>query len=139
MTNEELPELDVDMLIPAAVGNVITAENADRIRADTVVEGANGPITSNRGKILNDRGIPVIPDIIANAGGVTISYFEWLQNINRQKWSREQVDEELEAAMLTAWGDVETVVKKDLSWRDAAYVVALRRIGEAKETRGLWP
>lgn len=127
------------MLIPAAVGNVITAENADRIRADTVVEGANGPITSNRGKILNDRGIPVIPDIIANAGGVTISYFEWLQNINRQKWSREQVDEELEAAMLTAWGDVETVVKKDLSWRDAAYVVALRRIGEAKETRGLWP
>lgn len=127
------------MLIPAAVGNVITAENADRIRADTVVEGANGPVTSNRGKILNDRGIPVIPDIIANAGGVTISYFEWLQNINRQKWSREQVDEELEAAMLTAWGDVETVVKKDLSWRDAAYVVALRRIGEAKETRGLWP
>lgn len=139
MTNEELPELDVDMLIPAAVGNVITAENADRIRADTVVEGANGPITSNRGKILNDRGIPVIPDIIANAGGVTISYFEWLQNINRQKWSREQVDEELEAAMLTAWGDVETVVKKDLSWRDAAYVVALRRIGEAKEMRGFWP
>lgn len=127
------------MLIPAAVGNVITAENADRIRADTVVEGANGPITSNRGKILNDRGIPVIPDIIANAGGVTISYFEWLQNINRQKWSREQVDEELEAAMLTAWGDVETVVKKDLSWRDAAYVVALRRIGEAKEMRGFWP
>ena len=140
VTNEELLELDVDILIPAAIGNVITAENADRIQADIVVEGANGPTTSSGDEILDNRSVQVIPDILANAGGVTVSYFEWLQDINRRQWSKERVNNELEAAMLTAWSDIETVVvEKELSWRDAAYVVALRRIGEAKEARGLWP
>ncbi|TYL39013.1 amino acid dehydrogenase [Natronococcus pandeyae] len=140
LSNEEILELDVDVLIPAAVGNVITADNADRIAADIVVEGANGPTTFAADTILEERGVHVIPDILANAGGVTVSYFEWLQDINRRKWSLEEVNEELEAKMLDAWEEVRTEVEaKELSWRDAAYVVALSRIAEAKEKRGLWP
>jgi glutamate dehydrogenase (NAD(P)+) len=140
VTNAELLELDVDVLIPAAVGNVITADNADDLRADLVVEGANGPTTFDADAILEERGVPVIPDIIANAGGVTVSYFEWLQDINRRQWSLDRVNEELESAMLAAWDDVRSTVRsQDLPWRDAAYVVALSRIAEAKATRGLWP
>ncbi|WP_455448067.1 glutamate dehydrogenase GdhB [Natrinema thermotolerans] len=140
VSNEELLELDVDVLIPAAIGNVITADNADRIQADIIVEGANGPTTSTADTILHERGKHVIPDILANAGGVTVSYFEWLQDINRRTWSKERVNDELESAMLDAWADVKAEVDaRGLSWRDAAYVVALNRIGEAKEARGLWP
>lgn len=140
LTNEELLELDVDVVIPAAVGNVITAANADRIQADIVVEGANGPTTSAADRILEERAVPVIPDILANAGGVTVSYFEWLQDINRRTWSPERVRDELESEMLSAWNAVRSEVDDgDLSWRDAAYVVALQRIGRAKEARGLWP
>lgn len=140
ITNEELLELDVDVLVPAAIGNVITTNNADRIQADIVVEGANGPTTSGADTILNERDIPVIPDILANAGGVTVSYFEWLQDINRRKWSEERVINELESEMLSAWNNVkEEVEASDANWRDAAYIVALNRIGKAKEARGLWP
>jgi glutamate dehydrogenase (NAD(P)+) len=140
LDNEDILELDVDVLIPAAVGNVITADNADAIEADIVVEGANGPTTFAADTILEERGVPVIPDILANAGGVTVSYFEWLQDINRRQWSLERVNEELEEHMLEAWDDVrEEVDAAGLTWRDAAYVVALSRIAEAKETRGLWP
>ncbi|ELY91771.1 Glu/Leu/Phe/Val dehydrogenase [Natrialba hulunbeirensis JCM 10989] len=140
LTNEEILELDVDVLIPAAVGNVITADNAGDIEADIVVEGANGPTTFAADSILEERDVPVIPDFLANAGGVTVSYFEWLQDINRRKWSLEEVNEELEKKMLDAWEDVQSEVEaKDLSWRDAAYVVALSRIAEAKSKRGLWP
>ncbi|WP_293028340.1 glutamate dehydrogenase GdhB [Natronococcus sp.] len=140
LSNEAILELDVDVLIPAAIGNVITADNADDIVADIVVEGANGPTTFAADTILQERGVHVIPDILANAGGVTVSYFEWLQDINRRKWSLEEVNKELESKMLDAWEEVRTEVEdKDLSWRDAAYVVALSRIAEAKATRGLWP
>ncbi|CQR52211.1 MULTISPECIES: glutamate dehydrogenase GdhB [Haloferax] len=140
LTNEELLELDVDVLIPAAIGNVITTENVDAVSAEMVVEGANGPTTFAADAVLEERGIPVLPDILANAGGVTVSYFEWLQDINRRQWSLERVHEELEAEMLKAWNAVrEHVEERDLTWRDAAYVVALSRIGGAKETRGLWP
>ncbi|WP_394739409.1 glutamate dehydrogenase GdhB [Natronococcus roseus] len=140
LSNEEILELDVDVLIPAAIGNVITADNADDIAADIVVEGANGPTTFAADTILEERGVHVIPDILANAGGVTVSYFEWLQDINRRKWSLEEVNKELESKMLDAWEEVQTEVEeKELSWRDAAYVVALSRIAEAKATRGLWP
>jgi glutamate dehydrogenase (NAD(P)+) len=140
LSNEEILELDVDVLIPAAIGNVITADNADDIAAEIVVEGANGPTTFAADTILEERGVHVIPDILANAGGVTVSYFEWLQDINRRKWSLEEVNKELESKMLDAWEEVRTEVEdKDLSWRDAAYVVALSRIAEAKATRGLWP
>lgn len=140
LTNAELLELDVDILIPAAVGNVITSSNADQIQADIIVEGANGPTTAEADEILADRDITVVPDILANAGGVTVSYFEWLQDINRRQWSRERVISELESEMVSAWDTVKNEVEhRDLRWREAAYVVALERIGEAKEARGLWP
>ncbi|MCD2205257.1 glutamate dehydrogenase GdhB [Halobacterium sp. KA-6] len=140
VTNNELLELDVDVVIPAAIGNVLTEENADDVDADIVVEGANGPTTSAASEIFAERGIHVVPDILANAGGVTVSYFEWLQDINRRQWPLERVNKELEEHMLEAWDDVRQEVEaKDLTWRDAAYVVALSRIAEAKSTRGLWP
>jgi glutamate dehydrogenase (NAD(P)+) len=140
LSNEDILELDVDVLVPAAVGNVVTADNADRVQADLVVEGANGPTTFAADAILEERGVPVIPDILANAGGVTVSYFEWLQDINRRQWSLERVHEELESQMLSAWNDVRGEYEaRDVTWRDAAYVVALQRVAEAKSTRGLWP
>ncbi|WP_076432228.1 glutamate dehydrogenase GdhB [Haladaptatus litoreus] len=138
--NEELLTLDVDVLIPAAVGNVLTQMNADDVQANLVVEGANGPTTSMADTILEENGIPVIPDILANAGGVTVSYFEWLQDINRRQWSLSRVNDELESEMLGAWNDVRAEVEdRDTTWRDAAYIVALSRIADAHEARGLWP
>jgi glutamate dehydrogenase (NAD(P)+) len=140
ITNDELLTLDVDVVIPAALGNVITEDNADAISADLVVEGANGPITSTADAILAERDIAVIPDILANAGGVTVSYFEWLQDINRRAWSLERVNDELEAEMTAAWRAVQREFdRRDVTWRDAAYIVALSRIAEAHEARGLWP
>jgi len=140
VTNEELLELDVDVLVPAAVGNVLTVDNVDDVAADVVVEGANGPTTTAADEVLAERGIPVVPDILANAGGVTVSYFEWLQDINRRSWSLERVNDELEAEMVSAWTDVrEAYNARDVTWREAAYVVALSRVAEAHEARGLWP
>ncbi|MXR40429.1 Glu/Leu/Phe/Val dehydrogenase [Halobaculum sp. WSA2] len=140
VSNDELLELNVDVVIPAAIGNVLSAENADEVVADIVVEGANGPTTTVASKIFAERGVPVIPDILANAGGVTVSYFEWLQDINRRSWSLERVNNELETEMLAAWEDVrEEFEARDVTWRDAAYIVALSRIAEAHEARGLWP
>ncbi|KTG11592.1 amino acid dehydrogenase [Haloprofundus marisrubri] len=140
LTNAELLELDIDVLVPAAVSNAITVENVDDVRAEMIVEGANGPITFAADTVLEERDVPVLPDILANAGGVTVSYFEWLQDINRRTWPLDRVHDELEAEMLKAWNAVRAEVdERDLTWRDAAYVVALSRIGEAKETRGLWP
>lgn len=140
ISNDELLELDVDVLVPAALGNVITKANANAIQADIVIEGANGPITSAADTILSEREIQVIPDILANAGGVTVSYFEWLQDISRRAWSFERVQDELETEMVAAWDDVRTEFERqDVSWRDAAYIVALSRIAEAHAIRGLWP
>jgi glutamate dehydrogenase (NAD(P)+) len=140
LSNPALLELDVDVLIPAAVGNVITADNAYDIKADVVIEGANGPTTSAADEILAERDVPVIPDILANAGGVTVSYFEWLQDINRRAWSLERVHNELEEEMVTAWNDVQAAHDaRDVTWRDAAYIVALKRVGSAHDARGLWP
>ncbi|WP_058827141.1 glutamate dehydrogenase GdhB [Haloferax sp. Q22] len=140
LSNEELLELDVDVLIPAAVGNVLTAENARDVQANLIVEGANGPTTSAAGEIFEARELPVVPDILANAGGVTVSYFEWLQDLNHRSWSLERVHDELETEMLRAWDAVrERVEEHDVTWRDAAYMVALERVSEAHEHRGLWP
>ncbi|MFC7141522.1 glutamate dehydrogenase GdhB [Halosimplex aquaticum] len=140
VSNEAILELDVDLLVPAAVGNVVTEDNVDDIQADLIVEGANGPTTFAADSILDERGVHVIPDILANAGGVTVSYFEWLQDINRRAWSRERVNEELETEMLAAWNAVRREVEAhDASWRDGAYIVALSRIADAHESRGLWP
>lgn len=139
--NAELLELDVDLLAPCAVGNVITAENVDDVRADIVVEGANGPTTFEADVALAERDVPVIPDVLANAGGVTVSYFEWLQDINRRSWSLERVNSELNAEMERAWSAIRDAYERhpDATWRDAAYVVALERLSEAHEARGLWP
>jgi glutamate dehydrogenase (NAD(P)+) len=140
VTNEGLLELDVDVLIPAAVGNVLTEANADAVEADMIIEGANGPATFAADTILAERGVPVIPDILANAGGVTVSYFEWLQDINRRPWSLERVNDELETEMVDAWNDVrEAYEDRDVTWRNAAYIVALSRLAEAHQARGLWP
>ncbi len=140
ISNDELLTLDVNVLIPAALGNVITKENAEAIAADFVVEGANGPVTSTADSILAERDVAVIPDILANAGGVTVSYFEWLQDINRRAWSLERVNNELEVEMQAAWDAVRSEFEqRDVTWRDAAYIVALSRIAEAHEARGLWP
>ncbi|GAA0467521.1 Glu/Leu/Phe/Val dehydrogenase [Halococcus dombrowskii] len=137
---EQLFELDVDMLVPAAIGNVITKQNVHDITADLIVEGANGPTTHAADAILEERDIPVLPDILANAGGVTVSYFEWLQDINRRAWSSERVNNELDQEMHAAWDDVRTEFEqRSVSWRDAAYIVALSRIGAAYDARGLWP
>jgi glutamate dehydrogenase (NAD(P)+) len=139
-TNEELLELDVDVLVPAAIGNVLTADNARAVEADIIVEGANGPTTTAADEIFAERDIPVIPDILANAGGVTVSYFEWLQDINRRSWSLERVNDELETEMLAAWSDVcEEYESRAVTWRDATYIVALSRVTAAHEARGLWP
>ncbi|WP_136717763.1 glutamate dehydrogenase GdhB [Halorientalis salina] len=140
LSNEDLLELDVDVLVPAAVGNVLTEANAEEVDASIVVEGANGPTTTAADRILTERDVPVFPDILANAGGVTVSYFEWLQDINRRQWDIDRVREELEEAMLSAFDDVQSAHEThDVTWRDAAYVVALDRVGQAKSTRGLWP
>ncbi len=140
VTNDELLELDVDVLIPAAVGNVLTEANAGNVSADLIVEGANGPTTSRAQEIFTDRGVAVVPDILANAGGVTVSYFEWLQDINRQSWSLDRVHKELENEMLAAWDAVRAEKEAGApTWREAAYAVALSRIAEAHDVRGLWP
>jgi glutamate dehydrogenase (NAD(P)+) len=139
--NAALLELDVDLLAPCAVGNVITAENVDDVRADVVVEGANGPTTFEADTALAERDVPVAPDVLANAGGVTVSSFEWLQDINRRAWSRERVNVELHSEMAKAWDAVEAAYERneDATWRDAAYVVAIERLSRAHEARGLWP
>ena len=139
--NETLLELDVDLLAPCAVGNVITADNVDDIRADIVVEGANGPTTFVADAVLADWDVPVIPDVLANAGGVTVSYFEWPQGINRRAWSLERVNQELNDEMAKAWAAVRDAYERApaATWRDAAYIVALERLSEAHEAHGLWP
>jgi len=136
--NADLLALDVDLLVPAAVGNALTAENADDVRADVIVEGANGPTTIEADDVFAERGIPVLPDVLANAGGVTVSYFEWLQDINRRSWSRERVRDELDDEMTDAWTDVVDAYEEhgDATWREAAQVVALRRVADAHDARG---
>ena len=141
ITNADLLTLDVDVLVPAAVGSVLTEDNAQEIRADLIVEGANGPTTPAADAILADREVPVIPDVLANAGGAVVSYFEWLQDVNRRSWTVERVRGELENEMLAAWKTIarEVAGHDDRTWREAAYVVALSRIVAAHDTRGLWP
>ncbi len=140
ISNKELLELDVDVVIPAAISNVITKQNADSIKARLIVEGANGPITSAADNILSENNIPVIPDILANAGGITVSYFEWLQDINRRSWPLKRVNKELESEMIKAWTSIKQEFEDgEYSWRNSAYIVALKRVYKAHEARGLWP
>ncbi len=140
ITNEELLELDVTMLVPAALENQINADNADKIRAKLIVEGANGPTTVEADEILNKKGITVVPDILANAGGVVVSYFEWVQNIQSVSWSEEEVNEKLADIMSRAFTAVYDIAKDhNTTLRTGAYLIAIRRVVEAKKLRGIWP
>ncbi len=134
---EELLELEVDVLIPAALEDVITSENADRVRARSVLEVANGPVAIEADEALADNGITVIPDILANAGGVTVSYFEWVQNRSGLRWSAEVVSERLEEQMVREAKNVwELARDHDVSLRTAAYALGLERISEAVDATG---
>lgn len=140
ITNEELLFLPVDMLIPAALGDVITEANADKIRAEFIVEGANGPTTPAADAILEKKGITVVPDILANAGGVVVSYFEWVQGTSMLFWSEEEVNDRLRQIMIRSFGQVANLVtSKNLSFRMAAYSIGVGRIAEALKVRGLYP
>ena len=140
ITNKELLELDVDVLIPAALENQITGENADKIKAKIVLELANGPTTPEADKILHKKGVLVVPDFLANAGGVTTSYFEWVQNITGYYWDYEEVYEKLDKKMSKAFWDVidakEEFKSKDIETRTAAYIVSIRRVANAMKIRG---
>ncbi|MEM4165277.1 MAG: Glu/Leu/Phe/Val dehydrogenase [Nitrososphaerales archaeon] len=140
ITNEELLELECDILLPAALENVITQENASRVKARIVVEGANGPTTPEADKILYSNKVFVVPDILANAGGVTVSYFEWVQNLNRDHWNLAEVKRKLEEKMIAAFKSVyETSVKYNIDMRAAALMVGVGRVAEAIKTLGIWP
>jgi len=140
ISNEELLELDVDFLIPAAIEEQITIKNADRIRAKVIVEGANGPTTSEADKILAERGIKVVPDILANAGGVTVSYLEWVQNLQRFRLSREEVLKRLDDKMVKAFDEVlEYSSRYEVDMRKGALLLAVHRVAEAVNSLGIWP
>jgi glutamate dehydrogenase (NAD(P)+) len=135
--NETFLELDCDLLIPAAIGGVITAENVDRIKAKVIVEGSNGPITSDADQVLFDRGVSVLPDILANAGGVTVSYFEWVQNRQYYSWDLNRVRQELHAVLSAAFEDVwQTANEHQVSLRTAAFIIAIQRVKRAVELSG---
>jgi glutamate dehydrogenase (NAD(P)+) len=138
VNNSELLELECEALIPAALEGQITEENAHRINAKIIVEGANGPTTSGADTILENRGIVVIPDILANAGGVVVSYFEWVQGLQGARWTLETVRANLDSAMSAAFNDVLTLSSDaDISPREAAFRIAVGRVIEAAELRGM--
>ena len=138
ITSEKLLELKVDILIPAALENVITAQNAPKIKARTILEIANDPTTTEADKILEKRKIDVIPDILANAGGVTVSYFEWIQNRTREYWTASDVAEKLEQKMTSAFFDVHSLAEaKKITMRKAAFALAINRICKATTNRGI--
>jgi len=140
MSNEELLEAKVDILVPAALENVITGKNADRIQAKIVAEAANGPTLPEADTVLFQKKITVLPDILANAGGVTVSYFEWAQDIQGFFWPLEEVNQRLERVMVRSYADVHKVaVERKVHNRTAAYVLAIQRVVDAMRTRGLYP
>jgi glutamate dehydrogenase (NAD(P)+) len=141
LTNEELLTADVDLLVPAALENAIDAELAREVRADVIVEAANGPLTPNADDILTDRDVYVLPDILANAGGVVVSYFEWVQNRQRFAWTEERINEELERKITDAFDTlVDTYESLDVpNFRTAAYTVAIQRVADAYDNSGNWP
>ncbi len=138
ISNEELLALDVDILVPAALENTIHEGNVGDINARMVVEGANGPISPSADLQLEERKITVVPDILANAGGVTGSYFEWVQNLQQFRWSAERVDDELVRVLTHAYGDVRDIAREfNTSLRVAAFILALRRVAAATALRGV--
>ncbi len=137
---ESILEVKTDILIPAALENQITMENAGDIKARFVVEGANGPTTPDADRILYEKGIIVVPDILANAGGVIASYFEWVQNIQREQWAYETVVGKLDEKLISAYRNTRNLAEKEkVDMRTAAYMIAIGRVAEATRTRGIFP
>ncbi|MBO8170666.1 MAG: Glu/Leu/Phe/Val dehydrogenase [Bacillaceae bacterium] len=137
ITNKELLELDCDILVPAAIENQITAENAHNIKASIVVEAANGPTTLEATRILTERGILIVPDVLASSGGVTVSYFEWVQNNQGYYWTEEEVEQKLRDVMVSAFENVyNTALSRQIDMRLAAYMVGVRKMAEASRFRG---
>jgi glutamate dehydrogenase/leucine dehydrogenase len=140
ISSQELLEVDCDILIPAALENQITQENAPRVRAKIIAEGANGPVTPAADRILFEKNVFLIPDVLCNAGGVTVSYFEWVQDLQGFFWDEEEVDRQLERVMKRAFLEVnETAVREKTDRRTAAYMLAVKRVAEATKVRGLFP
>ena len=140
ITNEELLELECGVLVPAALEEVITAENAPRVKAKIVAEGANGPTTPEADAILFDKGVFMIPDILCNAGGVVVSYFEWVQDLQSFFWHEAQINSELKRIMVRSFDEVYSIgQEKGVNMRLAAYVLGVRRVAEATMTRGIYP
>ncbi|MBV9229932.1 MAG: Glu/Leu/Phe/Val dehydrogenase [Chloroflexi bacterium] len=140
VTNAELLELPCDVLVPAALENQLTRKNAGRVQARLVIEAANGPTTPEADLIFNDRGITVVPDILANAGGVTVSYFEWVQDLQRFFWVEQEINNRLEAIMTRSYQAVrEKALEQETNLRMGAYLLAVARVAEATELRGVYP
>jgi glutamate dehydrogenase (NAD(P)+) len=138
ISNEDVLTTPADILVPAALGGVITPEVARNVQAKAVIEAANAPTDPEADEILNKRGIPVIPDILANAGGVTVSYFEWAQNIQCLRWTEEEVNQRLKHIMTSSYATVRKLKKhRNLTWRTAAFIVALGRVAKATVLRGI--
>ncbi len=140
-SNRDLLTADVDLLVPAALENAVDADTAADLSADVVVEAANGPLTPDADDVLEDEDVLVVPDILANAGGVTVSYFEWVQNRQRFQWTEQRVNDELERIIVEAFDElVDTFEAQDLgTFREAMYVVALQRVRQAADQAGVWP
>ena len=140
ITNEELLELSVTVLVPAALENQINGSNADKIRAKLIVEAANGPTAAEADPILNDKGVVIVPDILSNAGGVVVSYFEWVQNIQSVSWTEEEVNAKLERIMNNSFDAVYNIAQeKKVPLRTGAYLIAVDRVVKAKKARAIWP
>ncbi|HYT28406.1 MAG TPA: Glu/Leu/Phe/Val dehydrogenase [Ktedonobacteraceae bacterium] len=140
VTNTELLELPCDVLIPAALENQLTARNATRIKARLIIEAANGPTTPEADHIFNDRGLTVVPDILANAGGVTVSYFEWVQDLQRFFWAEREINSQLESIMSRSYEAVcQKAAEQESNLRMGAYLLAVARVAEATEIRGVYP
>ena len=140
LSNNELLELECDFLVPSALGNQITYQNAGNIKAKVIVEGANGPTTTEADVILNKNGVFLVPDILANSGGVMVSYLEWVQNINRQHWSLTEVNQQLEQKLVDSFRNVwDTRERMGLNMRDAALGVGVKRVADSIQLLGLFP
>jgi len=140
ITNADLLSSNCDILVPAAIENQITEKNVDSIKAKIVAEGANGPTTPRADKVLFEKGIYLIPDILANSGGVTVSYFEWVQNLTRSHWTLAEVNTKLEKKIVETFYEVEELSKKEKSdMRTSALMLGVGRVANAINKRGLWP